>query len=114
MKRYCLALDLKNDPELIAEYEHYHRRVWPEVQKSILDSGIQHLSLYRVHDRLVMILDTTDDFSFEAKAASDAANGVVQEWETLMWKFQRPMPWAEPGEKWQLMEKICDIRQIPA
>ena len=109
MKRFCLALDLKNNPELIAEYESHHRQVWPEVQKSILNAGILHLSLYRVHDRLCMILETTDDFSFEEKAEADAANPVVQEWETLMWKYQRPMPWAKPGEKWQVMDKICDI-----
>ena len=111
MKRYCLALDLKNDPALIAEYEAYHRDVWPEVQKSIFDAGILQLSLYRVHDRLCMFLETTDDFSFEAKAKSDSENPVVQEWEDLMWKFQKPMPWAKPGEKWQLMEKIFDLRK---
>jgi L-rhamnose mutarotase len=111
MKRYCLALDLKNDPGLIAEYEEYHREVWPEVQKSIFDSGILQLSIYRVHNRLCMLLETTDDFSFEDKAGSDAENPVVQEWEALMWKFQEPMPWAGPGEKWQLMEKICDLRK---
>ena len=29
--RYCLALDLKDEPELIAAYDEYHRSVWPEV-----------------------------------------------------------------------------------
>ena len=33
MKRYCLTLDLKDDAELIAEYEAYHREVWPEIKK---------------------------------------------------------------------------------
>ena len=35
MKRFCLALDLKNDPQLIAEYEAYHKNVWPEIIASI-------------------------------------------------------------------------------
>ncbi|WP_415859576.1 L-rhamnose mutarotase [Aureibaculum sp. 2210JD6-5] len=36
-KRYCLSLDLKDDPKLIAEYKEYHAEgnVWPEVVKSI-------------------------------------------------------------------------------
>ncbi len=40
MKRYCLALDLKDDPALIEQYEAHHRQVWPEVRQSILDAGI--------------------------------------------------------------------------
>ena len=38
MKRHVLALDLHNDPILIAEYEQYHRDVWPEIKASILES----------------------------------------------------------------------------
>jgi hypothetical protein len=24
----------------------------------------------------------------------------------LMWGFQKPIPWAKPGEKWVLMDRI--------
>ena len=41
MKRYYLALDLKDDPALISEYEKYHEKIWPEIEKSIKDSGIE-------------------------------------------------------------------------
>jgi len=67
MKRYCLALDLKNDPTLIAEYEVYHRKIWPEIEKSIKDSGIDNMEIYRTGNRLFMIMETKDDFSFENK-----------------------------------------------
>jgi L-rhamnose mutarotase len=40
MKRYCYALDLVNDDKLIQKYISYHNQFWPEIQKSILDSGI--------------------------------------------------------------------------
>ncbi len=109
MKRYCLALDLKDDPELIEQYERHHRHVWPEIKESILSSGILKLEIFRVHDRLFMILEAEDDFSFEEKALRDRQNPIVREWETLMWTFQKPMPWAVAGEKWQLMDKICEI-----
>ena len=110
-KRYCLALDLKNDATLIAEYETYHRNVWPEILKSIKDSGIEQMQIYRMGNRLFMIMETTDDFSFEKKAAMDKANNKVQEWEQLMWKYQQAFPGSKPGEKWILMEKIFETAQ---
>lgn len=109
MKRYCLALDLQDDANLIAAYEQHHRNVWPEIIQSIRDSGILHLEIYRVANRLFMILEAEDDFTFEQKAALDAENQRVQEWEQLMWQYQQAMPTAKPGEKWVLMERIFDL-----
>ena len=108
MKRYCLALDLVDDPALIAEYEDWHKaeNCWPEIKKSIEDSGIAQMEIYRTGNRLFMIMETEATFSFEQKSAMDAANPKVQEWEQLMWKFQLSLPWAKPGEKWVLMEQI--------
>ena len=109
MKRYCLALDLIKDAQLIAEYEQRHREVWPAIKKSIRDGGIIDMELYRLEDRLFMIMETADDFTFERKAAMDAANPEVQRWEELMWKYQSPVPGGQPGEKWRLMEKIFSL-----
>ena len=109
MKRYCLALDLKDDPKLIAEYRKHHRNVWPEVKASILSSGIEEMNLYLNGNRLFMIMEVNDTFSFEAKAAADAANEKVQQWESLMWKYQLALPQARPGEKWILMEHIFSL-----
>ena len=110
MNRYCLTLDLVDDPQLIAEYEAWHRNVWPEILASITGSGIEQLEIYRVANRLFMIMETNDGFSFAAKGAADAANPKVQEWETLMWKYQQALPGAKPGEKWMLMEKIFSLK----
>ncbi len=111
MKRFCLALDLVDDPAVIAEYEHWHKKenVWIEIKKSITDSRITNMEIYRTGNRLFMIMETADDFSFSNKAAMDAANPKVQEWEQLMWKFQQPMPWAKENEKWILMDKIFQL-----
>lgn len=109
MARYCLALDLKNDEKLIREYEVYHRAVWPEILDSIKDSGIETMQIYRVHNRLVMIIEASDSFSFEKKVEMDAKNPKVQEWETLMWNYQQALPKANPGEKWLLMDKIFEL-----
>lgn len=108
-KRYCLALDLKNDEKLIAEYEAYHEKVWPEIIKSIKDAGIESMEIYRTGNRMFMIMETNDNFSFDQKSKMDASNERVQEWEKLMWNYQQALPHAKPGEKWVLMKKVFDL-----
>ena len=108
-RRYCLTLDLKNDPDLIREYERYHQQVWPEIILSIKDAGIENMQIFRYDTRLFMIMDVNDSFSFERKAAMDLVNEKVQDWETLMWKYQQPLPTASKGEKWILMNKIFSV-----
>jgi L-rhamnose mutarotase len=137
--RYCLALDLQRDAALIAEYEQWHRGIWPEIRASILEGGITEMEIYRLEDRLIMIMETVEGFNFEKKAAMDAANPAVQRWEELMWKYQvaiKPLEAARPkdnnetiagnapdskqdipgnepggrrGEKWRLMDKIFSL-----
>ncbi len=109
MKRFALALDLVDNAALITEYEAYHQAVWPEIKKSILDSGIINMEIYRTGNRLFMIMETDDGFSFDRKAAMDETNAKVQEWEQLMWKFQQALPGSKPGEKWVMMEKIFEL-----
>ena len=109
MKRYTFALDLKDDPTLIKEYEKYHENVWPEIIESIKNSGILNMEIYRAGNRLFMVMDTEDDFSLEHKALIDEFNPKVQEWETLMWKYQLALPYARQGEKWMLMTKIFQL-----
>ena|SRR5882757_70066 len=113
MKRYCLALDLKDDPQLIREYEDYHKAAWPEVISSILDAGVIKLEIYRVSNRLFMIIEAAENFSLERKIQMDAANEKLQEWEVLMWKYQQALPVARSGEKWILMEKIFTVSSPP-
>jgi L-rhamnose mutarotase len=110
-KRYCLTLDLKAAPELIAEYTRYHKRVWPEITKSIKDSGIEDMEIYLLGTRMFMVMEVNERFSFEAKAKADREDPKVREWEELMWKFQQPLPGAQPGEKWLLMEKIFKLEK---
>ena len=110
-RRYCLTLDLKNDPKLIAQYKKYHEKIWPEITDSIKQSGIEDLEIYLLGTRMFMIMEVNERFSFEAKGAADRSNPKVQEWETLMWKFQLPLPQAKPGEKWLLMERIFKLEK---
>jgi len=109
-RRYCLTLDLKDDPKLIAEYKRYHEQVWPEIAESIKESGIEDMEIYLLGTRMFMIMEVSERFSFEAKAAADRSNSKVQEWEALMWKFQKALPKAKPGEKWMRMDRIFKLQ----
>jgi L-rhamnose mutarotase len=105
--KFCLTLDLKNDPALISEYEEHHKKVWPEILESITGSGITNMEIYRYETRLFMIMETDETFSFERKSAMDAASVKVQEWETLMLKYQQPFEGST--QKWVLMDKIFQL-----
>jgi L-rhamnose mutarotase len=111
VKRYCLTLDLKDDPALIAEYKGHHNKIWPEITKSIRDSGILEMEIYLLGRRLFMIVDAADSFSFDEKAHTDQQNPKVREWEELMWRFQQPLPQAKRGEKWIPMERIFKLER---
>ncbi len=106
MQRYCFALDLKDNEQLIQEYEEHHRHVPIEITDSIIQSGITSMDIYRAGNRMFMIMETDDSFSFSQKEESDKNNKRVQQWEELMWKYQQALPFAKPGEKWILMSHI--------
>jgi L-rhamnose mutarotase len=108
-RRYCLTLNLKNDPALIAEYKRHHQKIWPEITKSIKGFGIEDMEIYLLGTRMFMIMEVNERFSFATKAEADRQNPKVQEWEALMWKFQQPLPEAKPGEKWLLMERVFKL-----
>jgi L-rhamnose mutarotase len=109
IRRWCLALDLRDDRELIAEYCRHHERIWPEIAESIRSAGIVGMEIWRTGNRLTMVMETDERFDPHAKAAADLANPKVAEWEALMWRFQQPLPWARSGEKWVMMERIFTL-----
>lgn len=111
MKRHVLTLDLKDDPALIEAYKTWHQNVWPEVKSSIIDSGVESMNIYCLGNRLCMVMEVADDFTFERKSGMDAENPVVQEWEALMLTYQQPITGGLSTEKWQLMEEIFDLNK---
>ena len=111
MKKYCLALDLKDDVDKINEYKDYHQDIWPEISKSLKDSGILNAEIYNTGNRLFMIIEVDKTFSFEKKLKMDLENPKVQEWEELMWNYQQALPQSEKGSKWVLIDKIFDLNK---
>jgi L-rhamnose mutarotase len=108
-RRFCMTLDLKNDPTLIAEYKRHHEKIWPEITRSIKDSGIEDMEIYLLGTRMFMIMEVNEKFSFDAKSKADELDPKVQDWEKLMWSFQQALPQAKPGEKWLVMDRIFKL-----
>ena len=113
MSRQCLALDLKDDPALIAEYERLHQQIWPQISVHLRQHGVLDMQIWRLGTRLFMVMDTAPDFNAEAFARAGASDPRVQEWEALMWRFQQPTPWTRPGEKWASMSQIFSLHHSP-
>ncbi|WP_454886632.1 L-rhamnose mutarotase [Sphingomonas oryzagri] len=115
-QRFCLTLDLVDDAAAIAACEDLHRpgNVPPGVVASIRNAGIGEMEIFRIGNRLVMIIDASDDFSFERKAAMDAADPAVIDWEERMLEYQCPRSDAPGAEKWERMPSIFRLTDQPS
>jgi L-rhamnose mutarotase len=109
MPRYCLTLDLQDDPSKIAEYKRHHQKIWPEIRDSLFAADVTAMEIYLHGTRLFMIMDVSADFSFEKKAAMDASNPKVLEWEALMGIYQAVAAGSDPVRRWQPMEQVFDL-----
>ena len=111
MRQYCLTIELKNDEELIREYEKFHQQenIWPEIIESIRSTGVHSMSIYRFGVILVMVLIVEDSFSFKDKAERDKNNKYVQDWERLMAKFQKVKLDTSLESKWELVDPFFEL-----
>jgi len=107
-KRFCQTMDLRNNPELIAEYvkRHSEHEIWKEIPAGIREVGILEMEIYLLGTRLFMILETPVDFSWDAAFAKLATLPRQAEWEDYMSVFQLAEKGASSDEKWQMMERI--------
>jgi L-rhamnose mutarotase len=113
MQQLYFALDLRDDPALIAEYEDWHRpdRIWREIVESLRTAGVNELQILRCGNRLIMVIEASAEFSITKLTTLQTANPRVREWEELMWRFQLPLPFAEVGGKWVPMTSIFSLRE---
>ena len=109
MKRYCQLLNLPDDPELIKGYIREHQHVWREIQDGIRQVGIIDMQMYLLGNQSFMIMDTVDEFDFEADNARLATLPRQAEWEAHVAKYQGCDLNAVSTAKWQLMEKIFQL-----
>jgi L-rhamnose mutarotase len=108
VKRYVQTMDLKDDPQLIAEYKRRHSQAeaWPEILAGIREVGILDMQIFILGTRLVMIVETPVDFEWDRAMARLATLPRQQEWEDYMAIFQQCAEGATSDEKWQMMERM--------
>ena len=111
VKRYCQTLDLRDNPELIAEYRRRHSQehIWKEVPEGIRQVGILEMEIYLLGTRLFMIVETPMDFDWDTAMARLGTLPRQAEWEDYMAEFQLVKAGMSSAEKWQLMERIFHL-----
>ena len=107
-QRFCLTLDLTDNPALIREYRYWHmpEHIWPDIPKGIREVGILNMEIYLFGTRLFMIMETSKDFDFDRQMAKLADLPRQKEWEAFVSKFQKATAGARSSEKWKKMERI--------
>ena len=108
VKRYCQTLDLRDNPELIAEYRKRHSRehAWKEILKGIREVGILEMEIYILGTRLFMIVETPLDFEWESAMQRLSTLPRQAEWEDYMAEFLLVKAGMSSADKWQLMERM--------
>ena len=107
-KRYCLTLDLKNDPELIRQYRYWHEpaNIWPEIPRGIRESGLDEMEIYVRGTRMFMIVETDESVDFDEAMKKMSTLPRQPEWAKFVAKFQQQLPDAKGDEKWMMMERV--------
>lgn len=111
VKRYCQTLDLRDNPELIAEYRKRHSKehAWKEIIAGIREVGILEMEIYILGTRLFMIVETPLDFDWDSAMARLSTLPRQAEWEDYMAEFQLVKEGLSSAEKWQLMERMFHL-----
>ena len=112
-QRTCLALDLKDDDELIAQYEHFHQpeHIWPEIPQGIRAVGVVDMQIYRLGRRLFMIVETQEGIGLNTTFETIGKMPLQAEWATLMNGLQQRLTEGKPHDHWAEMYPIFLINE---
>jgi L-rhamnose mutarotase len=113
-RRLCLALDLADDPQVIADYERWHRPGGPPqpVTDALRQGGIEEMEIYRAANRLFLVMDVSEGYSAEAVEAAGAGQPEVARWAERMAALQRPIP-GTGAASWAPMSCIYRLSDQP-
>ena len=107
-KRYVQTLELRDDPEMIKEYLKWHSEEhhWKEIRDGIKEVGILEMEIYILGTKLVMIVDTPEDFNWQGAMDRLATLPRQAEWEAFVAQLQGCREDARSDEKWNMMERM--------
>ena len=106
MKRFAMAVLLKDDPEVIRRYEEYHAQPWPEVTEGLQRCGVRRLFIYRFDRQLFLFMEAKEDFDLERDMPKYREDPKAREWDELMRTFQEPVPGAPREGTWVQMKEV--------
>ena len=111
LQRFCMTLDLQENPDLIGEYIDWHKKdqIWPEIPAGIRAAGIVEMEIYRIGNHLFMIIEADAGFDFKRNMEYLSHLPRQAEWEAFVSKYQKSDPGQTSKDKWQLMEKIFSL-----
>ena len=110
-KRYVQTLELRDDPEMIKEYLkcHSEEHHWKEIRDGIKEVGILEMEIYILGTRLVMIVDTPEEFNWKEAMDRLATLPRQAEWEAFVAQLQGCREDARSDEKWNMMERMFHL-----
>ena len=110
--RYVFTVNLKDEPGIVENYIRHHRAVWPEVQTSLRQAGVDDMDIYLLGPRLVMVVEMREGVDYRTAFRMHAASSPrVAEWERLMKSLQEPPREGRAGEWWAAMEPVFHLNQ---
>jgi len=111
VKRYCQALDLVDDAELIRQYRLLHspEKHWKEIRDGIREVGILRMDIYISGNHLFMIVDVGEDFDWDKSFERLSKLPRQAEWEGVVAKLQGCRSDAKSDEKWKPIERIFTL-----
>lgn len=108
VQRTAMALDLRDEENLILAYEQYHQpdNIWAEIPLGIREAGVIDMQIYRIGTRLFMILDYDKNTSLKEIFDKISTMPRQAEWAKLMAGFQKQISEAQIGEHWASMKPV--------
>lgn len=108
-----MALDLIDNADLITSYEHHHQpeNIWPEIPAGIRQAGISDMQIYRIGNRLFMIVEHDESTDLKTAFEEMAAMPRQDEWAAWMTSFQQKLPQAGKDEHWAEMKPVFLLKE---
>ncbi|WP_235972666.1 right-handed parallel beta-helix repeat-containing protein [Pedobacter ghigonis] len=105
-----LSANLVNDEKLQKEYLDYHKtqfEKWPEISKGFCNADFQRLVIFKKDRQLMLIISIPKGADLnKLNPKTTENNPKVDEWNTLMKKYQEGIAGTKPGEVWVFFKPI--------
>jgi hypothetical protein len=105
-----LTANLVTDEKLQKEYLDYHAtqfEKWPEVARGFCNAGFQRLLVYRSGRQLMLVISIPKGKSLdELNPKTTENNPRMDEWNSIMKKYQEGIEGTKTGETWVLLKKL--------